>query len=473
MAWSEAILELCDRGCPAARALGWTKPEGATESSRHGGRRSTRLAGPGGPFYIRAANASESVSGDPEKGTPTTRRPPIRGPQHRSTMTDPSRPPRRFGTLAIHAGQPPERTTGAITTPIFQTSTYVQPKVGNPLGYEYARGENPTREALESNLAALEGGAVAVTFSSGLAAIEAVLKRLSSGDHVVSEENTYGGTGRLFNRVLSRFGIEFTFVDTRTPDAVRDAMKPTTRLVLVETPTNPLMRLCDVRETAAIAHDGGAVLCVDNTFASPFNQRPLELGADIVVHSTTKYLNGHADLIGGAAVTANTDVGEEIRFLRMATGAVPGPLDAWLTMRGTKTLHVRMERHNENGLAVARFLEAHPAVSRVFYPGLESHPQHDLATRQMTGYTGMVSFTVGDAARARTVVESTQVFALAESLGGVESLISIPAVMTHASVPEDRRAAMGITDDLIRLSVGIEDEDDLLEDLGQALGRLT
>lgn len=387
-------------------------------------------------------------------------------------MSDQTRSQHRFGTLAIHAGQAPEATTGAISTPVFQTSTYVQPAVGNPLGYEYARGENPTREALERNLAALEAGAGAVAFSSGLAAIEAVVKQLSSGDHVVTEENTYGGTGRMFTRVLSRFGLEFTFVDTRDAAAVREAMRPTTRLVLVETPTNPLMRLCDIRETATVAHEGDALLCVDNTFASPYNQRPLTRGADLVVHSTTKYLNGHADVIGGAVVAADEAVAEELRFLRMATGAVPGPMDAWLILRGTKTLHVRMERHNENGLAIARFLEAHPSVERVLYPGLSSHGQHDLATRQMTGYTGMVSFTVGGAARARTLVEHTRVFSLAESLGGIESLISIPSLMTHASVPEERRAAMGITDDLVRLSVGIEDEDDLLEDLETALAAI-
>lgn len=384
-------------------------------------------------------------------------------------MTDGKTPNARFATLAIHAGQHPETTTGAITTPVVMTSTYVQPAMGNPLGYEYARGENPTREALEGNLAALESGTNAIAFASGLSAIEAVLKRLSSGDHVVAEENTYGGTGRMFTRVLARFGLEFTFVDTRDPDAVRDAMRPATRLVLVETPTNPLMRLCDIRQTADIAHERDALLCVDNTFASPFNQRPLTQGADLVVHSTTKYLNGHADVIGGAVITADRDLGEEVRWIRMATGAVPGPLDAWLVMRGTKTLHVRMERHNANGLGVAGFLEGHPLVERVFYPGLPSHPQHDLATRQMDGFTGMVAFTVGSPERARALVEGTSIFALAESLGGVESLISIPSLMTHASVPEERRAAMGITDDLVRLSVGIEDQADLLDDLERGL----
>ena len=380
---------------------------------------------------------------------------------------------RRFGTLAVHAGQSPESKTGAITTPVYQTSTYVQPAIGNPLGYEYARGENPTREALEGNLAALEAGTAARAFSSGLAAIEAVVKRLSAGDHVVCEENTYGGTGRMFTRIFTRLGMEFSFVDTRDTDLVRKSLRPNTRLVFLETPTNPLMRIADIAEVAAVAHEAGAHLCVDNTFASPFNQRPLGLGADFAVHSTTKYLNGHADVIGGAVIVNDPNLAEEIGFLHFATGAVPGPLDAWLCLRGTKTLHVRMERHNANGLAVARFLEAHPDVKRVHYPGLPSHPQHDLATRQMTGYTGMVSFELSSPGRARAMAEGTRVFALAESLGGVESLISIPSLMTHASVPEDRRSAMGITDSLVRLSVGIEDEDDLLEDLEQALGRTT
>jgi cystathionine beta-lyase/cystathionine gamma-synthase len=356
--------------------------------------------------------------------------------------------------------------------PIFQTSTYVQPAVGEPLeGYDYGRTANPTREALERNLAALESGRHGVAFSSGLAAIECVLKRLSAGDHVVSEENTYGGTTRMFTRVLSRLGIEFTFVDSRDLDAVARAMRPNTRLVHVETPTNPMMRVCDIRGAAQIAHDGGALLCVDNTFASPFNQRPLELGADFVVHSSTKYINGHSDVIGGVVVVSDDELAEDLSFIRKSTGAVPGPLDCWLTLRGTKTLHLRMERHNANGMAVARFLESHPAVDAVFYPGLPSHPQHELARSQMTGFTGMVSVDVGTLERARALTEHTRIFALAESLGGVESLISVPALMTHASVPEERRAVMGVTPGLVRLSVGIEDEEDLLEDLDGVLSR--
>jgi cystathionine beta-lyase/cystathionine gamma-synthase len=378
----------------------------------------------------------------------------------------------RFATRAVHAGQSPEPTTGAIMPPIFQTSTYVQPAIAEPLGgiYDYARVANPTREALERNLAGLEGGRHGVAFASGLAAIEAVLKCLSAGDHVVSEENTYGGTTRMFTRVLARLGLEFTFVDSRNPDEVAAAMRPTTRLVHVETPTNPMMRLCDLSAVAGIAHAGGARLMVDNTFSSPFNQRPLEFGADIVVHSTTKYINGHSDIIGGALVVNDDDLAEEILFVRKSSGAVPGPMDAWLCLRGAKTLHLRMQAHNANGLAVARFLEAHRAVDQVFYPGLRSHPQHELATRQMTGFTGMVSVDVGTLARARAFVEHTRIFQLAESLGGVESLISVPALMTHASVPADMRLRMGVTEGLVRLSVGIEDVEDLLEDIDQALG---
>jgi len=353
--------------------------------------------------------------------------------------------------------------------PIYQTSTYVQPELGRHLGYEYARVQNPTREALEGNLAGLEGGAHGIAFASGLAAIEAVIKTLDAGDHVVSEENTYGGTNRMFTRVLARLGIQFTFVDSRDPQQVRDAFRPETRLLHLETPTNPMMRLCDLTAMAEIAHEHEALVMVDNTFATPYNQRPLEFGADIVVHSTTKYLNGHSDVIGGALVLNDDELAEAIHFVRKSTGAVPGPMDAWLVLRGTKTLHVRMRAHNENGLAVARFLEEHPAIEAVHYPGLPSHPQHELAQAQMSGFTGMVSAELGSGERAKRFVDRTRLFALAESLGGVESLIGVPAIMTHASVPPDRRDAMGVTDGLVRLSVGIEDIDDLLEDLGQAL----
>ena len=378
-----------------------------------------------------------------------------------------------FGTRAVHAGQTPDPTTGAIMPPVYQTSTYVQDALGEPRrGYEYARVQNPTREAMEANIAALEGGRHGAAFASGLAAIEAILKRLSAGDHVVSEENLYGGTHRMFTRVLARLGISFTFVDTADPQQVRDALRPETRMVYIETPTNPMMRVADIAAIASIAHDAGVILVVDNTFASPYNQRPLELGADIVVHSSTKYLNGHSDVIGGIAITNDDDIAADLRFMQKATGGVPGPWDSWLVLRGTKTLHLRMEAHNRNGMMVAQYLEQHPAVERVYYPGLPSHPQHELARRQMRGFTGMVSMELGSLERARRVLERTRIFALAESLGGVESLIGHPVTMTHASVPSERRKAMGVTDGLVRLSVGIEDPEDLIADLDQALSGL-
>ena len=376
-----------------------------------------------------------------------------------------------FGTLAIHAGVSPEPVTGAIMTPIFQTSTYVQPAVGEPLNgtYDYGRTANPTREALEANIAALESGTHGIAFASGLAAIEAVVKRLSAGDHVVSEENTYGGTTRMFNHVLSRFGIEFTYVDARNSEAVANVLRPNTKLVHVETPTNPMMKLCDIAAIADLAHDAGALLSVDNTFASPYNQRPLELGADFTLHSSTKYVNGHSDVIGGLVAVRDEGLAQDLLFIRKSSGAVPGPMDCWLTLRGIKTLHVRMRQHNENGMAVASFLEGHPGVDRVLYPGLPSHEQHDLARRQMSGFTGMVSVDVGTLERAKALTEHLQIFALAESLGGVESLVNVPALMTHASVPEERRLAMGITPGLVRLSVGIEDIEDILADLDRVL----
>ena len=376
-----------------------------------------------------------------------------------------------FDTRAIHAGVEPEPVTGAIMTPIFQTSTYVQPAVGEPRGgrYDYGRTANPTREALEASIASLASGTHGVAFASGLAAIEAIVKRLSAGDHVVSEENTYGGTTRMFNHVLSRLGLEFTYVDARDSEAVAAAMRPETKLVHVETPTNPMMKLCDISALAEIAHDGGALLCVDNTFASPYNQRPLELGADFTMHSSTKYVNGHSDVIGGLVAVKDEALAEDLYFIRKSSGAVPGPMDCWLTLRGIKTLAVRMERHNANGLAVARWLEKHPAVDRVLYPGLDSHEQHELATRQMSGFTGMVSVDVGTLERTKALTENLRIFALAESLGGIESLVNVPALMTHASVPEERRLAMGITPGLVRLSVGIEDPDDLIADLDRVL----
>ncbi len=375
-----------------------------------------------------------------------------------------------FATRAIHAGQSPDPTTGAIMPPIYQTSTYVQPALGQPRdGYEYARVSNPTRDALQANVAALEGARHGASFASGLAAIEAVVKKLSAGDHVVSEENTYGGTTRMFDTVLARLGIEFTYVDSRDPDAIRSAIRPNTKLIHLETPTNPMMRLTDLEAAAVIGRDAGVTTCVDNTFATPYNQRPLELGIDLVVHSTTKYLNGHSDVIGGIVLTSDEEWAEHLYYLQKAAGAVPGPMDAWLTLRGTKTLAVRMEAHNRNGMAMAEFLAGHPKVERVNYPGLPSHPQHGLAKRQMTGFTGMLSVELGSMERARSVVQATKIFALAESLGGVESLIGHPAMQTHAAVDPERRRAIGISDGLVRLSVGIEDIDDLRDDIAQAL----
>lgn len=376
----------------------------------------------------------------------------------------------RFATRCVHAGQSPEAVTGAITTPVFLTSTYVQEGLGRHKGYEYARLQNPTREASEANVAALEGGRHGIAFSSGLAAFECLAKTVAPGGHIVSEENTYGGTTRMFMEVFSRLGITFTLVDTRDADAVRDALRPETRLVLLETPSNPLMRITDIEAVAAVAREHGALLCVDNTFASPFNQNPLALGADAVVHSTTKYLGGHSDILGGMLVVDDDALAADLHFVRKSTGPIPGPLDSWLTLRGTKTLHLRMARHNANGMRVAEFLSDHPAVRAVHYPGLAGHPQHDLARRQMRGFSGMLSLDLSTD-DARLLAEGTRLFRLAESLGGVESMICVPSLMTHAAVPEKLRLRMGITDGLVRLSVGIEDADDLIEDLEGALRR--
>jgi cystathionine beta-lyase/cystathionine gamma-synthase len=378
---------------------------------------------------------------------------------------------RRFGTRAIHAGQHPDPTTGAIMTPVYQTSTYVQPELGRHLGYEYARTQNPTREALEGNVASLESGRFGVAFASGLAALDTVAKLLSAGDHVVSGEGVYGGSYRLFSKVTARFGVDFTFVDSSDPEALRRAVRPSTRMIHVETPTNPMMRITDLAAAAEVAREAGAILSVDNTFASPYNQRPLELGADLVLHSTTKYLNGHSDVVGGLVVVNDEELHERLRFLQNAAGAVPGPWDSWLVLRGTKTLHLRMQAHNANGQRIAEWLEAHPKVRTVHYPGLPSHPQHELAKRQMSGFTGMISVEMGSLEAARALVEGVEIFALAESLGGVESLIGHPAMMTHASVPKERREAMGITDGLVRLSCGVEEVEDLIADLDRALSR--
>jgi cystathionine gamma-lyase len=373
-----------------------------------------------------------------------------------------------FGTRAIHAGQRPEPLAGAIMTPVYLTSTYVQDALGENKGYEYARGKNPTREALERNVAALEGGTYGFAFSSGMGCVDSLMKLFKAGDHVVCAENVYGGTFRLFDRILQHYGLRFSFVDTRYPERVSDAITDRTVALLVETPSNPLMRLADIAAMAEIAHRAGALLVVDNTFASPFFQQPLKLGADIVYHSTTKYLNGHSDMIGGLAVMRDDALAERVQYIQNAAGAVPGPFDCWLALRGTKTLHLRMPRHDANGRQVAAWLTEHVGERCVNYPGLPSHPQHALAKRQMSGFGGMVSVDLGTQARAAHVLGRVRVFSLAESLGGVESLISHPASMTHASVPPERRAALGITDGLVRLSCGVEDIDDLLGDLEHA-----
>jgi len=374
-----------------------------------------------------------------------------------------------LGTRAVHAGQAPDPATGAIMPPIYQTSTYVQEGLGRHKGFEYARTRNPTRDALERNLAALEGGRHGLAWASGLAATDALLKLLNAGDHVICGENVYGGTHRLMVQVFQRLGLTFTFVDTRDPARIVEAVTPATRMVYVETPTNPMMRLTDLAAVGEIARDRKLLFVVDNTFATPCLQTPLEFGADVVLHSTTKYLNGHSDMVGGALITSRDDLAERLAFLQNAAGAVPGPMDCWLTLRGTKTLALRMRQHDAAGQRIAAWLAERHEVKAVYYPGLPTHPQHDLARRQMRGFGGMISLELGSLDRARRFVEAVRLFALAESLGGVESLIGHPASMTHASVPPAMREAMGLTDGLVRLSVGIEDTDDLLGDLEQAL----
>jgi cystathionine beta-lyase/cystathionine gamma-synthase len=378
----------------------------------------------------------------------------------------------RFSTICIHAGQTPDPSTGAIITPIYQTSTYVQDALGVHKGYEYARTQNPTRAALEANIAAIEGGKAAFGFASGMAAEGAVMTLLQSGDHVVVTDNTYGGTYRLFERVLRKYGLDFTYADTSRLDDIETAIRPNTKMLFLETPTNPVLRLTDLAGACDIAHKRGVFVVVDNTFASPFVQKPIAFGADLVVHSTTKFLNGHSDSVGGVVVAVRDDHVEWLRFIQNAEGAILSPMDSWLVLRGTKTLPIRMERHNANAMVLAEYLASHPKVTKVYYPGLKSHPQHDLAKRQMCGFGGLISFQAGSLERARTVLNSVQLMALAESLGGVETLISHPATMTHASVPSERRQQIGITDDLVRVSVGIEDVDDLKDDLAQALDRV-
>ncbi len=375
----------------------------------------------------------------------------------------------RFSTICIHAGQVPDPSTGAIITPIYQTSTYVQEALGQHKGYEYARTQNPTRSAFEANIAAIENGKAAFGFASGMAATGAVMTLLESGDHVVVTDNTYGGTYRLFERVLRKYQLDFTYVDTSTTAEIATAIGPKTKMLFLETPTNPTLRLTDLAAACEVAHKRNVAVVVDNTFASPYVQRPIDFGADLVIHSTTKFLNGHSDSVGGVVVAVRNDHIEWLRFVQNAEGAIIGPMDAWLVLRGTKTLPIRMERHNANAMVLAEFLASHPKVRQVHYPGLPSHPQHALARKQMRGFGGLISFALGSLDNARTLLESVRLMALAESLGGVETLISHPATMTHASVPAERRQQIGITDDLVRVSVGLEDVDDLKEDLAYAL----
>jgi len=377
-----------------------------------------------------------------------------------------------FSTRAIHAGQKPDPATGAVVVPIYQTSTFAQDALGKHRGYEYSRTGNPTRAALETCIAALEGGAHGLAFASGMAAEAAVMQLLKPGDHTVAVDDLYGGSYRLFRRVLEPMGLTFSFVDGSDLTAVQTSLTDRTRMIWLESPTNPLLKLVDIEAVSKLAHARQALLVVDNTFMSPYFQRPLSLGADIVVHSATKYLGGHSDVIGGTLVVNRDDLFERLSFLQNAVGGVPGPMDAWLVLRGLKTLAIRMREHDRNARLVAAFLSEHPKVARVFYPGLPKNPQRDLAQRQMSGFGGMISFEVkGGLEPARHVVEGTRLFTLAESLGGVESLIELPAAMTHASIPAETRRAHGVADGLVRISVGIEDVADLISDLDRALAQ--
>jgi cystathionine gamma-lyase/cystathionine beta-lyase/cystathionine gamma-lyase/homocysteine desulfhydrase len=375
-----------------------------------------------------------------------------------------------FSTTAIHAGNEADATTGAVSVPIYQTSTYAQEALGKNKGWEYARTQNPTRSALETNIAALEGAKFGFAFASGMSAIDATLKLVKGGDHVLLGNNTYGGTFRLFNRILVNYGVEFDVVDTTDALSLEQYFKPNTKLVFVETPTNPVMAVTDLAAVSELAHARGAKVVCDNTFMSPYFQRPMEHGVDVVVHSTTKYLNGHSDSVGGFVALSNEEDAEWIKFVQNSIGAILSPFDSFLVLRGTKTLAVRMEAHDRNGRQVAAFLQEHPKVEKVYYPGLTSHPQHEIAKKQQTGFGGMVSFETGSLENAARVLDNVRLCTLGESLGGVESLISHPATMTHAAVPEETRAKLGITDGLVRISVGIEDVEDIIADLDAALG---
>lgn len=375
----------------------------------------------------------------------------------------------KFATKAIHVGQEPEKLTGAVTVPLFQTSTYAQIEIGKHTGFEYARTQNPTRFAWEENLAAMEGGVDAFAFGSGLAAVDAVMRLLSAGDHVIMAEDMYGGTYRLAERILTRFGLSFSYVDMREMKNIEVAIKPNTRMVYTETPTNPMMTITDLAAVASVAAAHNLLMVVDNTFATPYLQRPLEHGAHIVLHSATKYLGGHSDLVSGIVTTSREDIAEQLGFLQNAAGAVPGPFDTWLLLRSSKTLAVRMDRHSSNAMKIAEFCAQHPKIKATHYPGLPSHPQHDIAKRQMSAFGGMISIELGSLERAVEVTNKLKLFTLAESLGGVESLVCHPVSMTHGSIPKEQRERLGVTDGLIRLSCGIEDVEDLMLDVEQAL----
>ncbi|HVF50594.1 MAG TPA: cystathionine gamma-synthase [Pyrinomonadaceae bacterium] len=377
-----------------------------------------------------------------------------------------------FSTTAIHAGNEPDPTTGAVSVPIYQTSTYAQESLGHHKGFEYARTHNPTRAALERNIAALEGARFGYAFASGMAAIDATLRLVKAGEHVIVSDNTYGGTFRLFSRILANYNVEFSYVDTSDAANVEAALKENTRMVFLETPTNPVMIISDLQAVSDVAHRAGARVVCDNTFMSPYLQRPLEFGVDIVVHSTTKYLNGHSDGVGGMVVLNDEKDAEWLAFVQNGAGAILSPFDSWLVLRGTKTLALRMEQHDRTGRAVAAFLEEHPKVKKIYYPGSLSHRQHDLAKRQQKGFGGMVAFDVGSLEAARAVLDHVELCTLAESLGGVETLISHPLTMTHASVLPETRERLGITEGLVRISVGLEDVDDIIADLDQALNKI-
>jgi cystathionine beta-lyase/cystathionine gamma-synthase len=378
-----------------------------------------------------------------------------------------------FATKAIHVGQEPDPLTGAVTVPIYATSTYVQEEIGKHKGYEYARVSNPTRTRLEENLAALEGGSSAHVFASGMAAVTAVTQCfLKQGDHLLCGHDTYGGVPRFFNQVLANFGVETTYVDTSHPDCVKKALRPNTRIVWIESPTNPLMVLTDIKEVAAIVHAGNAELVVDNTFMSPYFQQPLALGADMVLHSTTKFLNGHSDGLGGVIMATKPQHAEKLAFMQKASGAIMSPFECWLVLRGVKSLAVRMEQHDKNGRAIAEYLQKHPKVKKLMYPGLKDHPQYDLAKRQMSGFGSMLTFETGSFDNAQKMLRKVRICSLGESLGGVETLISHPATMTHAALGEEGRRQIGLTDGMVRISVGIEDAEDIIADLDQALAAI-